>query len=45
VIRGSTSPTRDLVTSLLALAGAALLCVAVLDWIDYAGFVTSLRWR
>jgi hypothetical protein len=36
---------RDLSIALIAVAGAALLCLAVLDWVDYHRFVLSLRWR
>jgi hypothetical protein len=37
--------TRDLATLLFALAGAALLGCAALDWILYGGFVLSVRLR
>ncbi len=36
---------RDIVILTLAFVGAALLCFAALDWVDYQGFIVSLRWR
>jgi hypothetical protein len=36
---------RDLAIVTLTVAGLALLCFAALGWLDYQGFVISLRWR
>jgi hypothetical protein len=36
---------RDVTILALALAGAALLCLSALDWVDYHRFVISLGWR
>ena len=36
---------RDFAIVALALTGAALLCLAALDWVDYHRFVVSLTWR
>lgn len=36
---------RNFVSFTLMIAGAALLCLAALDWVDYQRFVVFLRWR
>jgi hypothetical protein len=36
---------RDLALSLVTLWGAALLCLAALDWAEYQSFVCSLFFR
>jgi hypothetical protein len=43
---GRIGPTlRNLAIVTLGITGAALLCIAALDWAQYHGFVVSLRWR
>jgi hypothetical protein len=39
------SIARNAVLALLAVAGATLLGLAVLDWAGYTGFSISLIWR
>lgn len=39
------SIARNAVVALLAVAGAALLGLAALDWAGYTGFSLSLIWR
>ena len=36
---------RDLLLSVLALWGGALVCLAALDWVAYQAFVNSLIFR